>query len=133
MDCHSGVGEEGSAVQAIHESLYTTLLLLSGGLTLWALLFIARGRAVDGAFRSTYVLTVATSVLQAVVGVVMLFDGQRPGSSFHFLYGVSLMVFTGAGYAFATRGESRREALILGFASAAAFGLVLRAAATAHG
>lgn len=116
----------------IHETLYTTLLLLSILLTLWALFFIVTSRPVDGAFRSTYLLMVGTSVLQAVIGVVMLLDGHRPGSSFHFLYGVSLMVFTGAGYAFASRGDGRRETLIYGLMSLAAFGLILRAAATAH-
>jgi hypothetical protein len=107
--------------------------LLSGGLTLWALFFIGGGKPVDGAFRSTYILTIATSVAQAAVGLFLVLDGHRPGSTFHFLYGVSLMVFTGAGYAFATRGDARREGLVFGIASAAAFGLILRAAATAHG
>jgi heme A synthase len=128
--CMKGVWRD---VTAIHDALYTTLLLLSGGLTLWALFFLVRGQPVDGAFRSTYVLTIGASVLQAMVGVIMLVNGQRPASSFHFLYGVSLIVFTGFGYALATRGDSRREALTFGIASAAAFGLILRAAATAHG
>jgi hypothetical protein len=120
-------------VLAIHSALYTTLLLLCGGLTVWALYFIIRGQGVDGAFRSTYVLTIGASVVQALVGVAMLVDGTRPGSSFHYLYGVSLIVFTGAGYVFGTRGDGRREALILGIAAAAAVGLILRAVATAHG
>lgn len=118
---------------ALHESLYTTLLILSLGLTGWAFLSIARGQAVSGAFRSSYVLTIAASVAQAVVGVVIYLDELRPASSFHYLYGISLMVFSGAGYAFATRStESRREALIFGIASAASVGLILRAVATAH-
>lgn len=116
----------------IHATIYTTLMLLSIVLTIWALFFIVTSRPVDGAFRSTYVLMVGTSVVQAVIGVVMLLDDLRPGSSFHYLYGISLMVFTGAGYAFASRGDGRRETLIYGIASLAAFGLVLRAAATAH-
>lgn len=117
---------------AIHEALYTTLMLLALGLTVWALFFIATGRAVDGAFRSTYVLTVGASVIQALVGLLMYLDGFRPGQSFHYLYGISLIVFTGAGYAFATRGDAKRESLIFGIAAAAAFGLILRAVATAH-
>jgi heme A synthase len=120
-------------VVGIHATLYTTLLLLTIVLTLWALFFMATSRPVDGAFRSTYLLMVATSVAQATLGVVMLLDDQRPGSSFHYLYGVSLMVFTGAGYAFASRGSGKRETLIYGLASLAAFGLILRAAATASG
>jgi hypothetical protein len=119
-------------VLAVHEALYTTLMLLSLGLTVWALFFIATGRAVDGAFRSTYVLTIGASVIQALVGLLMYLDGYRPGQVFHYLYGISLIVFTGAGYAFATRGDGRREPLIFGIASAAAFGLILRAVATAH-
>jgi heme A synthase len=117
---------------AIHSALYTTLLLLSGGLTIWALFFMLRGQGVDGAYRSTYVLTVGAAALQAVVGVVMLLEDSRPASSFHYLYGISLIVFTGAGYIFGTRSDGRREPLILGLAAAAAFGIVLRAAATAH-
>lgn len=116
----------------IHEALYTTLLVLSLGLTAWALFFIATGQAVTGAFRSTYVLTVGASVAQAVVGLILYIDNYRPGQNYHYLYGISLIVFTGAGYAFATRGGGRREALIFGIASAAAFGLILRAVVTAH-
>lgn len=118
---------------AVHASIYTTLLLLSGGLTLWALFFMATGRPVDGAFRATYVLGIGVAVLQSAVGLYMLYvDGLRPGEWFHYLYGVSLIVFTGFGYALASRtSSSQREALIMGIAAAAAFGLILRAAATA--
>jgi hypothetical protein len=120
-------------VAGIHATLYTTLLLLTIVLTIWALFFMVTSRPVDGAFRSTYLLMIGTSVLQAAIGVVMILDDIRPGSSFHYLYGVSLMVFTGAGYAFASRSDGKRETLIYGLASLAAFGLILRAAATAHG
>lgn len=116
---------------AVHVAVNGTLMLLTLGLTAWALLFITTGRGVDGAFRSTYVLTFGASVVQTVVGLLMYADGYRPGQVFHYLYGISLIVFTGAGYVFATRGDSRREALIFGIASAAAFGLILRAGATA--
>lgn len=107
-------------------------LLLTGALTLWALFFIATGRPVDGAFRSTYILMIGVAVVEALIGVVMILDDLRPAQSWHYLYGVSLIVFTGAGYVFATRGDQRWEALILGFSSAFAFGLILRAAATAY-
>lgn len=118
---------------AVHSALYTTLLILCGGLFVWSLVFLARGQVVDGAFRSTYVLTFVASIAQAVVGVLMLVDDGRPASDFHYLYGISLMVFTGAGYVFGTRSDGRREPIILGIAAAAGVGLVLRAAATAHG
>lgn len=117
----------------IHSALYTTLLILSGGLALWALFLMATGRPVDGAYRSTYVLTIGVSVAQAIVGLILYLDDQQPADNFHYLYGISLMVFTGAGYVFATRGSSRREALILGIASAFAVGLIWRAWLTAHG
>lgn len=116
----------------IHATIYTTLMLLALVLTVWALFFIATSRPVDGAFRSTYLLLVGTSVFQGVLGVVLLFMGYRPSSSFHYLYGISLIVFTGAGYAFASRGDGKRETLIYGLMALAAFGLVLRAAATAQ-
>lgn len=134
-DCRASTstGKGHAVVLALHSALYTTLLILSGGLTAWALIFIARGKGVDGAFRSTYVLTFAASVAQAVVGVVMLLEEGRPVSDFHYLYGISLMVFTGAGYVLGTRSDGRREPIILGVAAAAAVGLILRAAATAHG
>lgn len=117
----------------IHSALYTTLLILSGGLALWALFLMGTGRPVDGAFRSTYVLTIGVSIAQAVVGLILFLDDSRPASSFHYLYGISLMVFTGAGYAFASRGSTSREPLVLGIASAAAVGLIWRAWITAHG
>ena len=117
---------------AVHAALYTTMLLLTLGLSAWAMFFLVTGRAVDGAFRSTYVLMIGVAALQALSGVVLLFQDRRPGESFHYLYGVSLLVFTGAGYAFATRGDQRREAVTLALASIFAFGLITRAAATAY-
>ncbi len=120
-------------MSALHASIYTMSLLLTGGLTLWALFFIATGRAVDGAFRSTYVLMVGVSILQGVIGLIMVIEGMGAGRTIHYLYGVSVIVFMAAGYVFATRGDQSREALILGFISATAFGLILRAADTAFG
>ncbi len=117
---------------ALHGALYTTLMLLSGGLTLWAFYLLMTGRPIDGAYRSTYVLMIGTALVQGAVGIVMLLEGHRPGQSFHYLYGVSLVVFTGFGYAWATRGDARRETITLAIAALAAFGLILRAAATAH-
>ncbi len=117
----------------IHSALYTTLLILAGGLALWALFLMATGRPIDGAYRSTYVLTIGVSVAQAVVGLILFLDDYRPANSFHYLYGISLMVFTGAGYAFATRGPSQREPLVFGIAAAAAVGIIWRAWLTAHG
>jgi hypothetical protein len=109
------------------------MLILSIGLFLWALFFLATGRAVDGAFRSTYVLTIGVAVAQAIVGLALFLSDHRPASSFHYLYGISLVVFTGAGYVFAARGSARREPLVLGVAAAAAVGLIWRAWITAHG
>ena len=74
---------------------------------------------------------IGVAAVQGLIGVFMLLDDLRPADNAHYLYGVSLVVFMGAGYAFGTRGDQRREALILGFTSAFAFGLILRAAATA--
>ena len=120
-------------VTAVHASIYTTMLILSGGLALWALFFMITGRPVDGAYRATFVLGIGVAVLQGVLGLYMVFvDGLRPGQTFHYLYGISLIVFTGFGYALATRTSSaNREALVLGISAAAAFGLILRASATA--
>jgi hypothetical protein len=124
-------GEGVWAVLDVHTTLYSMLLLLFLGLTVWALYFIATSRPVDGAFRSTYVLGIGVAVIQGAAGVVLYINGYRPAQSFHYLYGISLVVFTGAGYAFATRsGDTRREALYFGLAAAAAFGLILRAVAT---
>ena len=118
---------------SVHTALYTTVMLLFLGLTGWALFFIATGRPVDGAFRSTYVLGIVAALAQGAAGIVLYLNGARPSQGFHYLYGISLVVFTGFGYAYATRSnDSRREALTLGIASAAAFGLILRAAATAR-
>jgi hypothetical protein len=126
-------GEDTHPVVDVHSALYNTLLILYLGLTVWALFFIATSRAVDGAFRSTYVLGIVAAVLQGAAGVALYLSDYRPAQNFHYLYGISLVVFTGAGYAFADRAsDSRREALYFGLASAAAFGLILRAAATAR-
>jgi heme A synthase len=118
-------------VTALHASIYTMTLLLTGGLTLWAFFFIATGRVVDGAFRSTYLLTVGVTIVQGLIGLIMVIESLRAGQNIHYLYGISIIVFMGAGYVFATRGDQGREALIFGFMSATAFGLILRASETA--
>ena len=116
----------------VHASIYTMTLLLTGGLSLWGLYFMATGRPVDGAFRATYILMVGVAVVQGLLGVFMLTDEGRPAQTWHYLYGVSLIVFMAAGYIFATRGDQRREAIIFTAMSAFAFGLILRAAETAY-
>lgn len=99
---------------------------------MWALYFMATGRAVDGAFRATYVLMIGVAVIQALVGILLVLDDRRPADDYHYLYGVSLIVFMGGGYALAARsGDVRREALVFGISAAFAFGLILRASVTA--
>lgn len=120
-------------MSALHASIYTMSLLMTGILTLWALFFIATGRAVDGAFRSTYVLMIGVAIVQGLIGLIMVIESIGSAQWIHYLYGISIIVFLAAGYSFATRGDPNREALIFGFMSAAAFGLILRASETAFG
>jgi hypothetical protein len=77
------------------------------------------------------VLIIGVAVVQALFGLVLVLEDFSPTDNYHYLYGISLIVFMGAAYVFATRGDARREALIFGMGSAFAFGLILRAGVTA--
>lgn len=115
----------------IHDILANTFLYFSAIIALWALFHMIRGRAIGGDFFGAVVIGEVVVVLQAVVGIVMMFTGLVPARGIHYLYGAVAVLMWPAVFAI-TRGEtSEREALYWALSSGFLFGIILRAIQTA--
>lgn len=115
---------------AIHARLANTAVLFALVVGLWALWNYLRRQGLSPSYWGTLVIGELLLAAQAVIGVLMYFQGGRPPRIVHYLYGVLvLMVWPGV-YAYTEGRDTRREALIYGVASLFLFGLTLRASGT---
>lgn len=115
----------------IHQVISTAFLYFSALISLWALWHLIQSREFSGDFWGAIVIGEILVVVQALIGLILYFQGARPARGIHLLYGVVCVLLWPAVFA-VTRGEtSRRETLYWMLSSAFLFGLVLRAMDTA--
>ncbi|MFQ5595453.1 MAG: hypothetical protein ACE5HA_15000 [Anaerolineae bacterium] len=116
----------------VHARLANTAVLFALVVGLWALLNYVRRQGLSPGYWGTLVIGELLLVAQAVVGVVMYFQGGRPPRIIHFLYGVLVLLVWPGVYAYTEGRDTRREALIYGLASLFLCGLALRSISTAR-
>ncbi|MFQ5854251.1 MAG: hypothetical protein ACE5LU_01205 [Anaerolineae bacterium] len=111
----------------LHAGLANTARLFALVVGLWALLNYVRRQGISPSYWGTLVIGELVLVAQALIGVVMYFQGGRPPGIVHFLYGVLVLLIWPGVYAYTQGRDTRREALIYGLASLFLFGLAWRA------
>jgi len=115
----------------IHGSLANTTLYYFLILAVWGLWRFARKQGLDSSFWGALVISEVLVVLQGVIGVILLLNGEQPGRGWvHILYGVvSLLTLPGI-FAFTRGGQERQVMLIYGVGLLFLVGIALRAAGT---
>jgi heme A synthase len=102
-----------AALQALHVVLSRAAILFAIVLGIWGTYQLARYRQVSGGFRSSYLLMIALTVVQGIVGGFLLLGGQRPHELLHVVYGVFAVLFLPAVYFYSERRDDLREAAFL--------------------
>ncbi|MGH7635108.1 MAG: hypothetical protein ACRENC_15340 [Gemmatimonadaceae bacterium] len=98
----------------LHRISATALLIFALVLAVWGTYLYFRRGAVNGGFRSSFLIMAGLTALQGLFGAVLLILGNRPGDwPLHIVYGIFAVLFLPGVYFYAQGGTKRREAIFL--------------------
>jgi len=98
-----------------HGRLALALILFAAALGVWGTVALLIRRQVSAGYRSSYVLMIALTGAQGLIGVVLLIS-TRPHELLHVVYGAFAFLFLPGVYFWAGRGSRLREAAALAIA-----------------
>jgi hypothetical protein len=113
-------------MSTVHEFLKNAILIYLTLCAIWGLASAARGRPASDSYRTSLLIAEGLFVLQALVGLVLLFAGRAPQNPLHFLYGIVGVAVLPSVFGYIGRGK-KRESLWLGLACLFLVGIALRA------
>ena len=76
----------------LHQRFAVSLVLYYVALGVWGLFLAWRKSPISPAYRGALIIGVGLGVAQALIGVVLLLQGDRPADNLHFLYGASVIL-----------------------------------------
>jgi hypothetical protein len=117
-------------VTQIHSALSNTARLFFLLLGLWGLFRAVRNNGVDGSYMGALVIGEALFVLQAILGVILLIDGARPGRMIHLLYGAFAVVALPGLFAYMKGDDSNRAQWLYAILTLFLFGVTFRSIGT---
>jgi heme A synthase len=111
---------------------YNMVLVLASGTVagIWGLLLFFMKRPINRPWRISLIVTAVIAALQAVLGIILVLLGQKPGTGtglyyLHYIYGAIVVLAIPIAITYATSGKNpRRDVLIFSIAA-----LILVAAA----
>ena len=98
---------------SLHGFAARALLAYAAALGIWGTYRYFRTQALDGGFRSSYLIMAGLTALQGLLGLATFLLGARPTELLHIVYGVFAVIFLPGAYLYAQGGSPRREAVIL--------------------
>lgn len=108
----------------VHAVVGSALIATNAAAALWGYLAYRRDRAPGPFFRQLLAAAQTLVIAQATVGLILLSQGDEPGDSLHFVYG--LLPLLAVAYPYALRGDDGRRNLLyftVGSALVAALGI----------
>ena len=93
----------------IHRVLSNTTWLFFLLLGLWGVFRAIRKQGIGGSYWGALIIGEGLFVAQAILGLVLLIDGARPGRTVHFLYGVFAIVALPGLFAYLKGDDSNRS------------------------
>lgn len=93
----------------VHSAFSWTTLIFFGLMGVWGLIRALRKYRVDGSFMGAMAIGEGLFILQAVLGLILVITGARPGRTIHFLYGVFALVALPGLFAY-LKGEDDNQA-----------------------
>ncbi len=114
----------------LHGGLANALVLFTAIAALWGLLSALRRYGVDGNYWGILVIAVILTMVQALLGGLMVVGGERPALGVHFLYGALTVLALPIYYLISKGRDDRRAAVIYSLICLFMFAMSLRAIAT---
>jgi hypothetical protein len=116
-------------VVELHGRIAIALVLYYAAVGLWGLFLAFRHSPLTPGYRGALIIGVALGVVQAGVGLFLVFTGQRPLDNLHFLYGASVILTLPLVGSYLV-GKNFSRPLAYGLASLFMAGLAIRAITT---
>ncbi len=99
---------------ALHRISATALVIFAVVLAVWGTYLYFRRAALNGSFRSSFLIIAGLVAVQGAIGVILLLLGNRPADwPLHIVYGIFAVLFLPGVYRYAQGGTKRREAVFL--------------------
>jgi len=99
---------------ALHRISATALVIFAVVLAAWCTYLYFRRAAVNGGFRSSFLIMAGLTAVQGLLGLILLLLGNRPADwPLHIVYGIFAVLFLPGVYRYAQGGTRRREAVFL--------------------
>jgi hypothetical protein len=108
----------------VHAVVGSLLIATNAAAAIWGYVAYRRDRAPGRVFRQLLAAAQTFVIAQATLGLILLSQGDEPGDSLHFIYG--LLPLLAVAYPYALRGDDGRRNLLLftvGSALVAALGV----------
>ena len=118
-------------ISELHNVLSRTAILFFAGLGIWGLVRAFRRLTVDGSYLAALVIGEAVFIIQAVLGIILVFGGARPGRTVHFLYGAFAIIALPALFAYLRGDDSNQAQWYYAILTLILMGIALRAIGTA--
>jgi CDP-diglyceride synthetase len=114
----------------MHDRMATTVLLFMAAVGFWGMFSFARGQSLSGSLAGTLAIGQVLIVFQGLLGAVLYFDGLRPATSVHYLYGLTAVVVMPFIWSYAKERHPRQSLLFYSLAALFIAGLAVRGMTT---
>jgi hypothetical protein len=114
----------------IHARLASSMILFAGAIAVWGLITFLRGKKVDGNFWGILAIGELLFLVQMIIGIILLVNGESPGRSIHLLYGAAAILTIPGYFALSKGRDDRPAALIYALIAIFVIGIGFRAIST---
>ena len=97
----------------LHARFAFAMIAFAVVLGLWGSFQFATKRAVNGGFRSSYLLLIGLTAVQGAIGGLAMLTGGHPKTLLHLVYGIFAVIALPGVYLYVARGDRAREAAFL--------------------
>jgi heme A synthase len=115
----------------LHRVLSNTTWIFFLLIGLWGLYRAIRNNGVDGSYLGAMAVGEILFIVQAVLGIILVFGSASPGRGVHFLYGVFALVAMPGAFAYVRGDDSNNTQWLYALLTLFLFGVALRAIGTA--
>ena len=98
-----------NALTFLHQRLGVAMIAFALILAVWGTAGYLRTKSISPAFRSSFLLLIALTAVQGLVGAIALTQNGRPKEILHVVYGIFAVLFLPGLYLYAGRGTQTED------------------------
>jgi len=117
-------------VVELHRIISSSMVLFLGFIGIWGFIRAIRSKGVDGSYMGALVIGELLIAFQAILGLVLVLGGERPGRVVHFIYGVFALVALPGLFAYLKGDDSNQSQWYYAIATLFLAGVAIRAIGT---